>query len=85
MEPEAQSFIVKLWLDREAAEEEARPPVLHGHITHVPSGERRYLRDLDGIKAFIAPYVERMGVRLSRGNPLCRVVRWLGAHMGRQV
>lgn len=31
-----------------------------GHISHVSSGERRYLDDLDSIAAFIALYLEEM-------------------------
>ena len=63
--PEAttQSFIVKIWLE-ETAEETGRAR-WRGHITHVPSGERRHLKDLGDITAFIVPYLERMGVKLT--------------------
>lgn len=50
------SFIVRLW--REETDEAAGPTVWRGHITHVPSGTRRYLTDLRDIAAFIAPYLE---------------------------
>jgi hypothetical protein len=56
-------FIVKIWLEETA--EEAGWSLWRGHITHVPSGERRYLTDLDDIAAFISPYLERMGVRFT--------------------
>lgn len=56
------SFIVKIWLEETV--EEAGRATWRGHITHVPSGERRYVQDLDGISTFIIPYLERMGVRL---------------------
>jgi hypothetical protein len=56
------SFIVKIWLEETA--EEAGQARWRGHITHVPSGERRYVQDLDDIAAFIAPYLEKMGVKL---------------------
>jgi hypothetical protein len=60
-ETHTHSFIVKIWLEETA--EEAGHDVWRGHITHVPSGERRYLNDLSAIAAFIAPYLlERMGV-----------------------
>ena len=50
------SFIVRLWL--EETEEETERAVWRGHITHVPSGTRRYLKDLSEIAAFIAPYLD---------------------------
>ncbi len=55
-------FIVKIWLE-ETAEETGRA-TWRGHITRVPSGERRDLDVLDDIIAFIAPYLEGMGVEL---------------------
>ena len=63
--PEAttQSFIVKIWLE-ETAEETGRAR-WRGYITHVPSGERRHLKDLGDITAFIVPYLEQMGVKLT--------------------
>ncbi len=57
-----QSFIVKIWLEGMA--EETGHVVWRGHITHVPSGRRRYLTQLDGILLFIAPYLESLGVEL---------------------
>jgi hypothetical protein len=65
-------FIVKVWL--EETTEQAGRVTWRGHVTHVSSGERRYLRDLDDIAAFIAPYLEKMGVRLGL---LWRVRQWL--------
>jgi hypothetical protein len=65
-------FVVRIWLEETA--EEAGRATWRGHITHVPSGERRYLEDLDDIIAFIAPYLEEMGVQLD----MCwRVRQWL--------
>ncbi len=55
-EAQTHSFIIKLWL--EETDEESGGPVWRGHVTHVPSGERRYLQDLNGILAFVAPYLE---------------------------
>jgi hypothetical protein len=60
-EPSTQSFIVKIWLEETAAE--ANRATWRGHITQVPSGERRYLENLDDIGIFILPYLEEMGVR----------------------
>jgi hypothetical protein len=61
-ESNTHSFIVKIWLEETA--EEAGQATWRGHITHVSDGERRYLKDLDGITAFIAPHLEQMGVKL---------------------
>ncbi len=58
LEPDSHSFIIKIWL--EETDEESGQPIWRGHITHVPGGERRYLKDLDGVPAFIEPYLERM-------------------------
>lgn len=63
MEPfESHSFIVKVWLE-ESLEDAAGEATWRGHITHVPSQERRYLHALDDIIDFVGPYLERMGVR----------------------
>ena len=48
------SFVVKIRLEETP---DARRAVWRGQITHVPSGERRYLKDLDSIKSFILPYL----------------------------
>lgn len=53
------SFIIKMWLE-EVSEESSRA-TWRGHITHVPSGARRYLQDLNEIIAFIMPYLETDG------------------------
>jgi hypothetical protein len=65
-------FVVRIWLEETA--EEAGRATWRGHITHVPSGKRRYLRDLDDIIAFIAPYLEEMGVQF---DLWWRVRQWL--------
>lgn len=53
------SFIVKLWLEEIA--EETDQMVWRGHITHVPSGTRRYFSTLDQIADFITPYLAEPG------------------------
>ncbi len=58
---QSHSFIVKVWLEESA--EEAGEAAWRGHVTHVPSQERRYLHTLDDIVDFMAPYLERMGVQ----------------------
>jgi len=59
-----QSFIIKFWLE-ETTEGERRA-AWRGHITHVPSGERGYVRRLDDILDFISPYLEAMGGEVER-------------------
>jgi hypothetical protein len=66
LEPGAQSFIVKVWV--EDITEAGGRGEFRGHITHVTSHERRYLNNLGEIEDFIAPYMEEMGVKLG--------VRW---------
>ncbi|HRX02468.1 MAG: hypothetical protein KDI07_13050 [Anaerolineae bacterium] len=62
MDPyESHSFIVKIWLEESV--EEADEAAWRGHITHVPSQERRYLNTLDDIIDFVGPYLERLGVK----------------------
>ena len=71
-ESEVHSFIVKLWFEQ-SAEEPSRAR-WHGHVTHVPGGERRYLKELDDIVAFIEPYVRAAD---ARGGGRTRLRRWL--------
>lgn len=71
-ESNTHSFIVKVWLEETI--EEAGQARWRGHITHVQSGQRRYMENLDEVGAFIAPFLENMGVNLG----LCRQVKqWL--------
>jgi hypothetical protein len=71
-ESDTQSFIVKVWI--EETDPESGQVIWRGHITHVQGGERRYLKDLDGILNFIAPFLESKGVSFG----LCRHVKlWL--------
>ena len=68
LEPDTQSFVVKVWLE-ETVEEEGRAK-WRGHVTHVTSGERQYLESLSGIATFIIPYLERWGVRFGAARRL---------------
>ncbi len=58
--PEAHthSFIIKIWLENAAAE--AEQPLWRGHITHVPSGTRRYFQELSVITEFMQPYLQTL-------------------------
>lgn len=68
----AHSFIVKVWVEEEISKHDN--PIWHGHITHVPSGELRYLRNLSDIEAFVKPYLSALGIRFGLGE---RIRRWL--------
>jgi hypothetical protein len=70
LEPGAQSFIVKVWVEDNT--EAGGRGEFRGHITHVTSHERRYLKNLGEIEDFITPYLEEMGVKLG--------VRWQIRH-----
>lgn len=79
IESEAQSFIVKVWVE-ERAEGSSRG-VWRGHITHVSDNRRRYLKNLDEIGDFIAPYLEEMGIK---PRMRWRMRRWL-RHLRRRA
>lgn len=72
IKPDTYSFIIKLWM--EEASGMPRSSLWRGHITHVPSGERRYLKSLGDITRFIEAYMEEMGADASQGERVCR---WL--------
>ena len=46
----------------EEAVEEAGHVIWRGHITHVPSGKRQYIKELDEMKQFVLPYLKQLGV-----------------------
>lgn len=73
--PEAttNSFIIKIWLEETL--EETGQIVWRGHITHVPSGERVFIKDLDEIAAFIKLYLRKMGVRKDTRKMFGRLLR----------
>ena len=54
------SFIIRIWAEEMA--EAGGQVLLRGHITHVPSGTKTYLKDLDDIRTFVMPYVKAMGI-----------------------
>ena len=55
-----QSFIVRIWLEESATE--AAAACWRGHITHVPTGRRRYVQQVSEIAEFIESYLSEMGV-----------------------
>ena len=62
IETRLHSFIVKVW--SEVTDEKTGEVGWRGHITHVPSGKRVYVTDLDEIRRFISAYLVEMGVDL---------------------
>lgn len=75
-ESKVHSFIVKLWLDD--AEQRKGKGGWHGYVTHVPSGERRYLKELQDIVFFIRSYVGDID-----GSFISHVRRWLKSGTGK--
>jgi hypothetical protein len=65
-------FVIRIWLEENARG--ACGARWRGHITHVPSGERLYLKDLDDIATFVMPYLEAMDVEFGL---IWRTKRWL--------
>lgn len=70
-ETNTQSFIVKIWTE---SGEGFKRAVWRGQITHVASGERRYLTDLNQITLFVSKFLQEMGVEAGRFRNLRR---WL--------
>lgn len=68
-ESKVHSFIVKLWL-----EGEGELIAWHGHVTHVPSGSRRYFRELSEITNFVSEYLEESD---TQPNLKSRMKGWL--------
>ncbi len=60
------AFIVRVWI--EDADEPGRA-VWHGHVTHVPGNQRRYVNDLNAVCAFIAAYLREADVQMSPRTP----------------
>lgn len=72
IEPNAHSFIVKIWIEEPA--EKTGLGRWRGHITHVLTGNRRYFEDLGEVVRFITLYLEQMNVRFGK---LWKIRHWL--------
>jgi hypothetical protein len=70
------SFVVRFWVEETPLE--AGQPLWRGQITHVPGGQRRYLKDLNGILAFIVPYLREMGIKPGIGWRFWHWLKWGG-------
>ena len=66
------SFIIKLWLESDSNKNEENG--WRGFITHVPSGDRRYIKRLSDITDFVQEYLDD-----TRGqtNSKSRARNWL--------
>lgn len=64
-------FIIKIWL------EDTDHATWRGYITHVPTGERRALQDLEEISRFIVPYLEKLGVQFGPFWRIKQSLKWL--------
>jgi hypothetical protein len=58
------SYVIKIWL--EVTPTETKRTSWRGHITHIPSGERRYVTSLFSILTFIIRYLKTIGVTFDR-------------------
>lgn len=56
------SFIIKIWVEENGEGSSRR--LWRGHITHVLTGQRHYLKALEDIRAHILPFLEEMGVHI---------------------
>ncbi len=57
-------FIVRIWLEPREIEGEA--PQLRGSVEHIPSGERRSVKALEDVMAFMARFFPAEQVRRRR-------------------
>ena len=74
-EPKVHSFIVKIWFEEVGDETEGL--VWHGYLTHVPSGERYYLKELSDIEDFIERCLGNLKDKPRHDSSLRRVIRRL--------
>ncbi|HKO99557.1 MAG TPA: hypothetical protein VJU86_21325 [Pyrinomonadaceae bacterium] len=74
LESTAHSFIVKLWL--EEAEGKSNQLTWHGYITHVPSGSRRYVKNLNEIPEFIKQYINNAPVQVGLKSRVSNWLKW---------
>ena len=55
-------FVVKIWLEEDSTS--SGKSKWRGHITYVPTGQRRYIEDFFDIICFIIPYLEKMSAHV---------------------
>lgn len=79
-EIEIQSFIVKIWLETEGRL--GNQSRLHGYVTHVLTGERRYIHQLDDLPHIIRQFLQTLQTAQPPHQPRApriwsRFVRWM--------
>lgn len=62
------SFIVKVWVEENV--DGGIEHIWRGTVTHVPSGRRGSLKNVDDIARFIMPYLQEMGIQFQPKNLL---------------
>jgi|GEM_PF-2077907 hypothetical protein len=55
-------FVVKIWLEELQSEHKG---IWRGYITHVTSGERRYINGFLDVVSFIIPYLIKMRAKIN--------------------
>ncbi len=69
-----QSFVIKVSLEDDGTDELG---AWHGRITHVPSGESRYVTNMEQITSFIREYLPQTGARKQVRKELRDWIQWL--------
>ena len=72
-ESTSHSFIVRIWIEEPAAQ--GRRAAWRGQIIHVGDDDRRMVQRLEEIVAFLAVYLDQMGVREGFFRRLTRRLR----------
>lgn len=67
------SFVIKIWLE-ETADENASN-LWRGHISHIPSGEKRYIQNLNEMMFFVFPYIEEIGIKIPLKWRIAKLVK----------
>ena len=67
IESGTQSFIIKVWLE-DTGEDTARAS-WRGHITHVPSGEKRYLKSDLTFYGLTVPQIRKVTKAFTKDHP----------------
>lgn len=67
-----ESFVVRVWIEQASAD--GHQTQWRGHITHIPSGDAQYFKDLAEVPLIMASHLQQMGVKMGFG---WRVRQWL--------
>jgi hypothetical protein len=72
-EKNTHTFVIKIWLEEMIGK--YRLPRWRGHITYIPSGERRYFENLNEITKTIHLYLDRIDTNDNRW--IKRIYHWI--------